>query len=98
MKIVEYFADPVHWTKETLFRDKFGESCDSDDSELVSCCLYGAVLICYEPEEQDEILHRIANHLPKPDDYEMYNIDVITNFNDNQGYDAVFALVKELDI
>lgn len=88
MKIWELLDSPEKWTTKTCARDKNGKQVSSNDSSAVSWCLLGAVDKCYS-EEHRGVVRKIRNKL---------GINLIGEWNDEQTFENVLKLAKELDI
>jgi hypothetical protein len=78
--LVEFFNSEKRWIKNDLVR--------YDGKYQKSCCLLGAVMECYKPEETTEIENRlkavIARYAGRPRTVPSFNDDANTTFKDIQ--------------
>lgn len=90
MKVKELLSDKSKWTTQVFARNAVGEGVDIHDSEACQHCLIGAIRFCYPDNGERHDIYVKVRKKVEP--------STIIMFNDHQGYEAVKALVTELDI
>lgn len=91
-KIRDIFATESKWCKRNFARDASGKPVHIDDPNAVCWCLAGALDLCYPIRHTPTFLTAVGKI------YAKIGTVSISLWNDKHGYDAVKALVDELDI
>lgn len=93
MKMKELFAKPGTWCQGVFARDAQGRQSSLSGNPPVSFCLQGAVYECYPPEQYQQVLDKISNHIPS-------GYATIAGWNDawNRKQSEVQQFCEEIDI
>lgn len=94
MKIYEFLDSPDKWCGGAMARNARGEPCNMNSSEACKWCLIGALNVCYKGVTRNKLGRKLDLEVKKRG----RGPDTAVEFNDCCGYDAVIALVRELDI
>jgi len=109
-KVLELLSDPSRWTRFATARTASGESLLSvlckelkrrptnleltTDPRAVSWCVIGAINKCY-PDKSLEIQITLRAYLVRRQDK---GRTFLSSINDNSSYDAIMALIKEVNL
>lgn len=96
MKAKDLLADPAHWTKGALAKDKFGVQCWHSAPEAACWCLEGAIRKCY-PGQYQRILYSLPEYIQMLFPGQL-RAPFGFNDNANTNHSDVLKLVTELDI
>ncbi len=88
----ELFADKSRWNAGWFAENEFGEHVNSWDVTAIRWCLLGGMNYVYgNGEEETKELKEVKKKVQDKVDYP-------SCYNDHEGYEAVLALVTELNI